>query len=163
MELTQELLKEYLHYEPLTGVFTWVKKPNRNILLGSIAGCLDSNGYLKITILGNQTYGHRLAFLYMTGSIPPEIDHKDLNPSNCVWGNLRPCTKAENARNRRLNSRNTSGIKGVRWCKQANKWKVTIVTDYKQQHLGYFSKLEEAKSCIATVRASQHKEFANHG
>ena len=50
--LTQALLKKYLHYNPDTGVFIWIKKPNRNIPLGRIAGTLDKDGYRTITVNG---------------------------------------------------------------------------------------------------------------
>jgi hypothetical protein len=163
MNLTQDLLKEYLEYNPDLGTFKWLKKPNRNIVLGSTAGGYDVNGYLKISLLGKSMYAHRLAFLYMLGEMPAEVDHIDLNKSNCKWENLRPCTRSQNRNNRGLSARNTSGVKGVRWCPRAKKWKVTIFTDKVQKHLGYFLDLEEAKAKIYTIREQLHGEFTNHG
>ena len=48
---------------------------------------------------------------------------------------------------------NTSGVRGVSWCKNANKWTAHGTIDKKQYHLGYFSDIEDA------IRARQ--EFLN--
>lgn len=162
--LTQCKLKEYLSYCTITGEFKWVKKPNRNIILGSKAGCLDVNKYVKISLLGVSYYGHRLAFLYVEGSFPDsDVDHIDGNPSNLVWTNLRKCTRGQNNQNARRNSRNTSGVKGVSICNRTGKWKVTLISNGVSIHGGYFKTLTRAEDRIKQLRISHHKEFANHG
>ena len=71
MELTQSLLKELLHYDPDTGVFTWVGQDNRHSqFLGKDAGSTNTYGYLEIRVSGARHKAHRLVFLYMTGEIP---------------------------------------------------------------------------------------------
>ena len=50
--------------------------------------------------------------------------------------NLRPCSAAENARNRKRHSNNKSGYKGV--CLQNGKWRATIHLGRKQIHLGLY-------------------------
>src|SRR6202035_4009666 len=86
--LTAERLREFIHYDPLTGVFTWLvlpvcrgprfvgRGPNQ-VRVGGIAGCVSkSNGYRRIKIGGHPYCAHRLAWLYMTGTWPKdEIDH----------------------------------------------------------------------------------------
>ena len=53
----------------------------------------------------------------------------------------------------RLTQRNRSGIRGVSWAKNANKWTARGFKDGKAVHLGYFEKIEDA------ARARQ--EFLN--
>ncbi len=68
-KLTQARLKELLHYDPETGVFTWrVRSCNRWPTPGRVAGTPDGKGYLMVVIDGQRYKCHRLAFLYMAGS-----------------------------------------------------------------------------------------------
>jgi hypothetical protein len=46
-------------------------------------------------------YAHQLAFLYMTGSIPIEIDHANGDRADNRWANLREATRKQNNGNRR--------------------------------------------------------------
>lgn len=129
MELTQDYLKSVLLYDPVSGTWTWLYRPlaspqwNGNFA-GKAAGGLDPDtGYLRIRIGNKLFYGHRLAFLYMTGSLPVnECDHENLDRSDCRWENLRDATHAENNTNKSNRSDNTSGFKGVSFDKKSRKW-----------------------------------------
>ena len=46
--LTQAELKNFLHYNPDAGIFTWIKRPANIIKVGDIAGCKDGYGYMVI-------------------------------------------------------------------------------------------------------------------
>lgn len=72
------------------------------------------------------------------------VDHRDGNPLNNRSRNLRPCTTAENSRNRRKPSSNTSGFKGVSLHKRSGRYKAYIMVDRHQTHLGYHNTAEEA-------------------
>ena len=75
--ITQERLKELLHYDPETGVFTWKVDKGTRARAGQEAGCLNGvSGYIDISIDKKLEKAHRLSFLYMDGSMPPEhTDH----------------------------------------------------------------------------------------
>ena len=74
-QLTQERLKELLHYDPETGYFTWKISPNNAVKVGSVAGT-SMNNYIRIIIDHKAYLAHRLAFLYMEGYFPEhEVDH----------------------------------------------------------------------------------------
>lgn len=67
MTLTESRLKELLNYDISTGEFTWIKKPNKRIVIGSVAGSVCRHGYIKIKIDGFDYKAHRLAWFYVKG------------------------------------------------------------------------------------------------
>ncbi len=153
--LTQCRLKELLHYDPETGLFTRFS--------GNVAGTIRPDGYVRITLAREPYYAHRLAFLYMTGYFPAnDVDHINHIRGDNRWENLRVVTKSENHKNRQLTSHNTSGVVGVSWHKSTNKWIARIGREGQQTHLGLFATIEEA----AAARAKASKQYgfhANHG
>ena len=169
MKLTQQKLKQYLNYDPLTGVFIYKVKPCRKIRAGSVAGSL-SHGYIHIMISGKNYKAHRLAWLYVYGYFPEhDIDHIDRDPSNNKIDNLRHATHQCNIRNIGLQCNNTSGIKGVHWHKQHDKWHAQIMVNNKNHYLGLFTDFTEAvctrlaaeqclnwPSCDSNSPANQH-------
>jgi len=52
------------------------------------------------------------------------IDHIDGNGLNNQKKNLRSATRSENGTNRRKPKNNTSGIKGVYWKKDEQRWRI---------------------------------------
>lgn len=118
--LTQARLKEVLEYNTMNGVFVWLTKPHQKahrIKVGQIAGTITRSGYARITIDGYFYLSHRLAWLYTYGYFPsgdkPFLDHVDGIPSNNRIENLRVVSSAENNRNRKIGSTNSSGLVGV--------------------------------------------------
>jgi hypothetical protein len=154
--LTQERLKEVLDYNPETGIFTY-KVSRVSNKSGTPAGCLDHK-YLRVRIDNKLYYCHRLAWLYMTGKFPALfIDHIDNIQSNNKWLNLRECSNAENLRNTKLPSHNTSGAKGVRWSKACNKWVARCRVNYKDIHIGLFANKDDA------IKARNDYASIHHG
>jgi hypothetical protein len=161
--LSQDLLKDLLHYEPETGLFTWKVDRGSVKLKGKATGYLGNVGYMRITINRKCYLSHRLAFLYMTGSIPPQVDHINGIRSDNRWSNLRSCNNAQNNQNVRLSKNNTSGIKGVSWAKNVSKWIVQIGVGGKNIRLGIYEDIELAELVIKEAREHYHGRFANHG
>lgn len=159
--LTQERLKELLHYDPETGAFVW--KVNRGPLkAGAPAGTLN-NGYIRIRVDKKLDYAHRLAWLYMTGESPEQhIDHRDGNRTNNKWVNLRLATLSENNRNVGLQRNNTSGAKGVTR-NGKHGWMAQVVHNRQHHYLGTFRSVAEAATAALRARNALHGEFANNG
>jgi hypothetical protein len=173
--LTQERLKALVHYNPDTGDFIWKVSLAMKNQIAKIAGCINPLGYNMIQIDTISYLGHRLAFLYMTGSIPEIVDHIDGNPLNNSWDNLRSCTVSQNSSNKRLGSNNTSGIKGIRFRTIDRNERTThvvasIMLNKKQysKSIRYFdepSKILATNTAIEWLQAAReqlHGEFARH-
>lgn len=156
-KLSQDYLKECLYYNPETGVFTWNNRPIshfKNQMYQDIWNLKYSNtesgytnvaGYLSICINYKRYLAHRLAFLYVEGYIPENgIDHIDRNRLNNKWSNLREVSQSCNLQNCNLRKNNTSGINGVSWHKNKNKWVSYIVINYETKHIGIFDNFNDA-------------------
>ncbi len=111
---------------------------------------LSKNGYYRIDLRQNSKSTtlliHRLVALTFIDNPDekPSVDHIDNNRTNNNVRNLRWCTNKENMQNSKLSASNTSGVKGVHWDKQRNKWQAQIRIDGIKIHLGYFENKEDA-------------------
>ncbi len=160
--ITQERLKELLKYNPDTGIFIWIKSVG-TVRSGAEAGCINDNGYLLIQIDGRRYRGHRLCFLYMTGSFPvADVDHLNHVRDDNRWANIREATAQDNAKNRVIASHNKSGFIGVYFCADRDAWRSQICVNRKKKHLGYFKQKSDAVK--ARHIAERHYNFhENHG
>ena len=160
--MTQDELKGLLDYDPLTGIFTWVKA-QRGLRVGDKAGYLGSEGYIRIGAYGKLYMAHRLAWLYMTGKFPEnQIDHINRVGDDNRISNLRDVKQSVNSRNAKMSKTNTSGVNGVSWLKCRKKWQVQIRADGKLKYLGLYADLELA----ALVRKEANVKYGfhpNHG
>jgi hypothetical protein len=115
--LPYTLLKELLCYEYETGLFYWLVSPARNVKAGQIAGNMGKDGYVRIGFSGHLYQAHRLAWTYTHGDYPegeqPLIDHINGKKDDNRIMNLKLSSDGENSKNRKMQSRNTSGITGV--------------------------------------------------
>lgn len=162
--LTQELLKEYLHYDALTGVFTWLKSKANSVKVGNIAGCTDNNNYIVFSLFNKMYKAHRLAYMYMEGFLPVEgmlIDHIDRNASNNAWNNLRLSTYSQNLCNS-VTKVGVSGIKGVTFLYKVGRWRGNVELAGKKL-VKDFKTVEEAAAWVREAREQLHGEFTNHG
>lgn len=155
-ELTQSRLKQLLHYNPASGVFTRLTRPAQCVQIGDIAGCQTTYGYLVFRCNGKLYFAHRLAFLYMTGKFPlGDTDHIDCVKSNNQWSNLREATRSQNNQNVKILRRNnTSGYRGVSWNKALKKWQARICLHGKEKFLGLYTSPEEAHQAYLTAKMS---------
>jgi hypothetical protein len=160
MAITKKRLKELLHYDPDTGVFTWIVKTNSCVEIGDTAGCKMKKGYIYIGIDGHSYYGHRLAWLYVNGYMPDEIDHRDNDKSNNRIDNLRVATFNQNQVNKPTPKRNTSGYKGVTKAKGGKRWQVQIGFNKVHYHLGLFDDPKDGYDAYCKKAIELHGEFA---
>jgi len=164
-DLTQERLKEILDYDAETGIFTWKSKASGRAAKGSVAGTVlkvKEKKYITIGIAGKKYYAHRLAFFWMNGYWPIEIDHEDQDSLNNIWTNIREVTSEENSKNAKLSKASTTGVTGVNWNSQAKKWVAVICSKGKHHYLGCFENIHYA---VAARKEAEllHGFHPNHG
>jgi hypothetical protein len=162
-DLTLEDLKSLLRYDSDSGEFFWIKARRGPGALGGVAGSMGAQGYHRIMLNGKTYTAHRLAWLYMKGEFPRGlVDHINHDRSDNRWGNLREVSHSNNSKNAKMSSKNHSGVSGVCWDKNKNKWRVSIRTEKKQIHGGYYDSLSEAKDKRADLN-KMYNFHCNHG
>ena len=165
-ELTAERLREILHYDPETGIFTYRRSRGPHET-GDIVGHISrksthqGGGYRVIAVEGREYGAHRLAWLYVHGEFPKgQIDHRNLIRDDNRITNLRPATRSQNVANRGIQSNNTSGMKGVSWHKAAKRWVACIQQEGVYRYLGLFDTKEQAHTAYRAAAINSFKEFA---
>jgi len=161
--ITQSELKELFHYCELTGDFTRLKTNNHRLKVGQVAGYpkkgIGGKLYISIRINRKDYLAHRLAWLYIHGEFPSEeIDHLDGCGINNKLSNIRAVSLADNHKNRRKQSNNSSGLCGVWWDKRKSKWMAAI----HHTHLGGFDNIFAA-ACARKSAERLHGYHKNHG
>lgn len=170
--LTAALLRELLHYDPETGVFTWKRRGRHHfpsdkgcnawnaVNVGREAGKRNSP-YRQIAVFGRRYRPARLAWLYMTGEWPPYfVDHKDGNTANNRWSNLRSATPSQNLANRGLPANSSTGFKGVSRHQKSRRFRAVIKAEGRYIHLGFYDTAEEAHAAYCAAATKYYGEFA---
>lgn len=162
MDISPEVLKSFLSYDPATGVFTRIRAADGRhaAKVGKPCGSINKvNGYVEIHVGGSKHYGHRLAWIYEKGPIPVGMrpDHENRIRSDNRIDNLRLATHAQNLRNCNLRIDNTSGVKGVHYDRMRGKWAAAVG----KVKLGRFDTLLDAAAARISAARQAFGEFAN--
>lgn len=162
ISLTQARLKELLHYDPETGIFTWLPGTGGKgrPLAPKQAGGFDSWGYRRIWVDGMFYRASHLAWLYVRGEWPErQLDHRDVDQKNDRFGNLRLATQTQNKANSGVYRNNKLGVKGVR--RHANgRFEARLRVNGQLIYLGCYKTIEEAKTVYDREAGARFGEFA---
>ena len=154
-----EQLKDKLHYDPNTGVFTWVNcNKHHSEKTGRLAGTVGTSkgkAYASIGYNGNVYRSHRLAWFLTHGYFPEMIDHINGNSLDNRLCNLRECTSSQNNQNHQGHKKTTSFPPGVRRT-VSNKFEARIRVNNKAIQLGTFVTEKEAAEAYLTARRELH-------
>lgn len=134
---------------------TWNKKNAGNVAFPSVG----NHGYKVGSVLGISMTAHRMVWALHHGEWPShQIDHINHVRSDNRIINLRVVTQSENGRNMTRSKRNKSGVTGVFWVEERQKWLARI----KNKHVGIFTNKSDA---IAARKAAEKKYgfHPNHG
>jgi len=152
---TQKELKSIVFYDEETGVFTRIKD-------GKPTGSLD-NGYVYLCVKGAKYAAHRLAFLYMTGNMPPKlVDHINQDRSDNSWKNLREADYSMNRKNSKMNRNNTTGVSGVTVVKAAGDYLARIIDENGKRLTVYRGKHLHAAKIAMQAAYINHGYHDNH-
>lgn len=128
--------------------------------VGSIAGSLKENGYVRVSIQNRLYWAHRVVWAIHTGAWPDhEIDHINGNPSDNRIENLRLATRLQNSANRGPVAGKAVGLLGVQWRKKEKKFYSQIRENGKRRSLGFFDTAEEAHAAYMAVARRLYGEF----
>jgi hypothetical protein len=147
MVLTQERLKELLHYDHEIGIFT----------RGGVAAGSSRKGYVVIRADGKKYPAHHLAWLWMTGGLPSsEIDHRNGVKADNKWRNLRSSTRSLNLQNQRCSrADNRTGFLGVsRYVDRG--FVARIKLNGESRYLGTFSDARSAHAAYLQEKRRLH-------
>lgn len=152
-------IKQALSYCPDTGHFIWLVSRKGTKGIGSVAGSINSHGYVDIQVLGLRIFGHRLALWYSTGTFPSEqVDHLNGIRSDNRIANLREASAAENKQNVKAARRhNKTGLLGVSFSKPMKKFQARIRVNNVVHRLGYFDSAEDAHQAYLAAKRSLHQ------
>ena len=173
MDITPEIVRELLLYNPLTGVFTWRSRGDHwfktahscrawnTRLAGKRAGryWADARGYRcrRVCLLGIEYLEHRLAWMWMLDDpLPSEIDHDNQDGTDNRWVNLFPSSRIKNQHNAHMNKNNTSGVTGVVRHIKTGRWHARGMVNGKRVHLGLFDEIDEAAMAVMEFRKEQN-------
>lgn len=156
--IDSKALRKFLKYDQATGVFTW-RISSGSKVKGSVAGSLTSEGYLNVSINKNKQYLHRMAWLYVHGSMPTGVvDHINGIRTDNRIENLRDVSVKDNVQNIRIAKvDNKSGALGVSWHKSNERWQASIRIDGRCKFLGYFDTVAEAHKAYVDAKRIHHK------
>jgi len=182
-EITPELLRQLLDYDPETGALYYrprnpehfdCKNPahgdgmcrawNRDFAhkrADSLVG--TNNGYPLVRLFNKRYVAHRIAWTIYYGEPPKsQIDHISGVRSDNRIGNLRSVSPTENSRNMARQSRNKTGFSGVTWCETRKKWRATISDGSRLISIGRYDTFHDA--VVARQAAEKVLGFhPNHG
>ena len=88
------------------------------------------------------------------------VDHINRNRADNRKHNLRCCEYADNDRYRGLYSTNTSGVAGVYFDKERDKWVASISYNSRRIYIGRFDEKEDAIRARLNKEVELFKEFA---
>lgn len=116
-----------------------------------------NNYYVRTTVNGEDIMLHKLLTNTNSDTI---VDHVNRNTLDNRISNLRIASHSQNNMNKSLQSNNTSGVTGVRFDKNRNKWVAKIKKDGKTIHLGYFTNKDDAIRKRLLAEKKLFKEFS---
>lgn len=128
---------------------------------GDVAGTLNKDGYIQVSVDKQIYRAHRLIFLMHHGYMPKLVDHKDRDRRNNRIENLRAASSVQNGYNKSMQVTNRSGYKGVSYCKRSGKWQANISVNGKIKFLGRFEFADIAHLAYEMAAAEYHGEFAS--
>lgn len=175
-EVTAEIAREFLSYDPETGIMLWRERARRWFKsdaehrgwnarhAGRRAGSLKiGKGYRAVRIVGRRYPEHRLVWLMETGVWPAnEVDHINHRRDDNRWRNLRTVTPSENRQNMGRRREGRSLPFGVDRVRATGRYRVRVTDEGVRHEIGHYDTEAEAIEVreVVQIAAGYHP---NHG
>lgn len=152
-----ERLRELFSYDPLTGVLTR-RISVSNGRAGVSAGTANKRGHMVVSVDRHLLYVHRIGWALHTGMWPTfEVDHRDADPTNNRWTNLRDVPHAVNIQNRRQPNVAHIGQRLLGAFKDGDRFYSKIGVDGRRHWLGTFGTEEQAHAAYVEAKRRLHE------
>lgn len=161
--LSAARLREVIHYEPTSGVFTRKVRLAQRHQAGDRADTEITSprmlGYRRVSLFSQRYLAHRVAWLYVHGVWPEKhIDHINGEKGDNRIANLREADDQLNLENvRRPRSGSKTGFLGVYFHKQNKNYIARIQVHGQTRHIGVFDTPEEAHQAYLVVKRKSHE------
>lgn len=150
MKPTQHRLSQLFSYDKDTGVLVRKITVAHNAKAGSVAGCLNSDGYLHLRVDITLYKAHQVIWALVYGSWPEGvIDHINRIKTDNRIENLRDTTVQVNNINKGVRKDSKTGHPNVTWRDRDRLFYVAVKRNGRQNYVGSFKDLSSA------VRASE--------
>lgn len=112
-------------------------------------------------VMKKSFFVHHVAWFLMENEWPSnQIDHKNRNPMDNRWENLRAATSSQNSMNRA--SRYNKFGRGVSFSKKDRKFRAKVIVNRRVHYAGSFACAEDAAKAAKELREKLHGEFHCH-
>lgn len=150
---SQKELNRLLIYNRHSGKLYWGIRPSRAIRVGYDAGSLHPQGYVMVQLRKKIYAAHRLIWKMVYGKEPDTIDHINGDKADNRISNLRNVSHTENLqRKRKARSDSTTGLLGVSFRRDCNKYQAKICRNGVTLHLGTFTTPEAAHAAYVAAK-----------
>jgi hypothetical protein len=150
--------RDKFNYDPESGLLTH-RTSHFKSKIGKVAGGRDNNGYVHVKIKDDSYPAHRIAWLLTYGELPSRfLDHINGDRADNRIANLRLATQSENNQNQRKarSDNKSTGILGVHYFPEGDKYRPRIMVDGKSVYLGLFETEKEARAAYLTAKRLLH-------
>ncbi|WP_429004271.1 HNH endonuclease [Roseixanthobacter psychrophilus] len=155
-----KLIRIRLGYDPYTGHFIHLSSTG-GALAGAKAGRIGALGYMILSVKGRELYAHRVAWALYYGEWPEvQVDHINRERDDNRIVNLRLATNSQNQANTVARVNSKSGIRGVVYRPDKNRWVAQITCDGRQYQIGSFQSEAEAAAAYAQRSRALFGQFS---
>lgn len=151
----EEVIRDRFYYDDVALKYRFTEE---------YAGSVSEKGtpYLRVTVLGQQFYVHRICWFLKTGKWPEtNVDHINGDKLDNSWTNLRLATHSQNGCNS-VKSNNTSGCKNVYWSNTRNRWVIDITLNNVRVFHKVMENYDDAVVLAKEKMNELHGEFARY-
>ena len=138
-------------FDYTNGTLIWRENRGNNKVKGRVAGYHNQHGYILIALNNVRYRAHRLAWVYVYGSIPNHLDIDHIN-------GVRDDNRVENLRlvTVQQNMMNNTVARGYRYRAKNNNYEAFLGVDGRRVYLGVFPTAHQARRAYLEAKQIYH-------